>query len=304
MKSNHLRDATRGLIILAVVLIVSVSAAAQSSSAASLPPTPQTASTPRAPQTAPTLEREFFKNILRDQRAIWTSPFRWRGRDARWLAPLGVSTAALIATDRRTAGEIGEFDDQFTVSRNVSRMAAFYTTGGIVTTFYLIGRVKHDARARETGLLGAEALINGLIVSESLKAITQRPRPFGDKGRGRFFSGGNSFPSGHAIAAWSLATVVANEYRHRRVVQFGVYGLAAAASVSRYTGQKHFLSDVLVGSAIGYGIGRYVYRTHHSNDLDSLDASSASSHSKLFPLVTPSYRGRARGYGITLAWKF
>ena len=50
------------------------------------------------------LEHQFFKNILRDQKAIWTSPFHLHGSDARWLVPLGAGTAALIATDRRTAG--------------------------------------------------------------------------------------------------------------------------------------------------------------------------------------------------------
>ena len=42
---------------------------------------------------------------------------------------------------------------------------------------------------------------------------------------------------------------------------------AAAVSVSRYTGRNHFLSDVLVGSALGYGIGRR-QRQHHPRGLD------------------------------------
>ena len=85
----------------------------------------------------------------------------------------------------------------------------------------------------------------------------------------------------------------------KRLVQISAYGLAAAVSVSRYTGRNHFLSDVLVGSAIGYGIGRYVYRTHHNASMDDSDNSAglAHKHSKLWPLVAPRYAPSARVYG-------
>ena len=219
--------------------------------------------------------------------------------------PFGVSTAALIATDRRTAAEIRESDSQLTASRDISRLGAAETTGGLAAAFYLVGRARNDRRLKETGLLGAEALIDGLIVSESLKTITQRPRPLEDNGRGRFFRGGNSFPSGHAIGAWSFATVVANEYDNNRLIKFSAYGLAAAVSISRYTGERHFLSDIFVGSVIGYGVGRYVYRTHHDPNNNSGDGSTQHrTSSKLFPMIVPSYDRRAREYGINLAWSF
>jgi hypothetical protein len=83
-------------ILVTVLLIVPVNAFAQTPSSAS--PSPQA-------QPTPSLERRFFKNILRDQRDIWTSPLRLSSDDAKWLVPLGASTAALIATDRRTAGQ-------------------------------------------------------------------------------------------------------------------------------------------------------------------------------------------------------
>jgi hypothetical protein len=107
-------------------------------------------------------------------------------------------------------------------------------------------------------------------VSRALKTVSQRQRPPVDNSSGEFFDGGSSFPSGHAVNAWSLATVIAQEYgRHRPLVRVGVYGVAAAISFSRYTGRNHFLSDALVGSALGYGIGRYVYHKHHDTALDA-----------------------------------
>jgi len=254
---------------------------------------------------SPTLESQFFKNILRDQKAIWTSPFHLHGRDARWLAPLGLGTAALIATDRRTGDKIGKFHKQLNVSRYVSYAGSGYGVSSVALTFYLFGRAKHNERARETGLLGAEALIDSAIVVTVVKEIAQRRRPLAAKGRSDFFDGGSSFPSGHAIESWALATVIANEYHGHRLVQVGAYGIATAVSLSRFTGRKHYLSDVLVGSAMGYGIGRYVYRTHHRKSSASTDDEEESrSRSKLLPLIVPEYNRRAREYGVALAWNF
>jgi membrane-associated phospholipid phosphatase len=258
------------------------------------------------------LERRFFKNILSDQRAIWTAPFRVGKSDAKWLVPLGLSTAALIATDRNTAGELAEGGDHSTrlrISRDISRGGDFYVTGGIAAAFYLVGRGAKNDRARETGLLGAEALINSGILVEALKTISQRPRPPVDDASGEFFDGGKSFPSGHAISVWSLATVIALEYGHHRpLVRFGVYGLATAVSLSRYTGRNHFLSDALVGSALGYGIGRFVYLKHHDPNLvGETGQGNSPMTSKLFPSIVPHWghgQNRVREYGVSLAWNF
>jgi len=264
------------------------------------------------PQAKPnsSLEKKFFVNILRDQRAIWTSPFNLHKSDSKWLAPLGLSTLALIATDRRTSGALVEHGDNVSrlrISKNISRVGSMYSTAGIAGVLYLTGRATHNDRLRETGLLGAEALIDGSIVVSALKTASQRQRPPVDHSSGEFFDGGSSFPSGHAISAWSLATLIAQEYGHHRpLVQVGAYGLAAAVSLSRYTGRNHFLSDALVGSAIGYGIGRYVYQKHHDPELDALNEKKTNDlvRSKLFPRILPLYYPRAHVYGGTLAWNF
>ncbi len=226
------------------------------------------------PTPTPSLEKKFLLNILRDQRAIWTYPFSAHKGEAKWLAPLGVSAAILLATDRRTSGELVENGDNQTrlrVSKDISRLGALYTTGGAAAAFYFVGRATNNARARETGLLSAEALIDSAIVVNALKTASQRQRPPVD---------------------------------HTSGVRFGVYGLATAVSLSRFTGRNHFLSDVLVGSALGYGIGRYVYRQHHDRSIDGDDPTKTPGRSKLFPLITPSYNRGGHAYGVALAWTF
>jgi membrane-associated phospholipid phosphatase len=269
---------------------------------------------PRAtPSPTPKQERRFFADIVRDQRAIWTSPFHLTRGDAKWLAPLGLSTATLIASDQET-GELSDNRRRISVSKDVSFAGSVYSTGGLAAAFYLVGRATGNARARETGLLGGEALIDSGLVTTVLKNVSQRPRPTRDGAHAEFFDGGHSFPSGHAASTWALATVIANEYHDRRAVQIGAYGLAVAVSVSRYTGRNHFLSDILVGSFIGYGIGRYVYKTHHDPVLDANGADASqedeaevrrkSARSKLVPFFTPSFSRARREYGLALSWSF
>lgn len=292
----------------AFILLLTLNVSAQSSQGGTNSPV-QPQPTPQVTPT-PSLESSFVRNILRDQRAIWTAPFRAGRGDLRWIAPLGLSTAALIATDRHTAGELtegGGHSTRLRISKDISYGGSLYATGGIAAAFYLVGRAGHNARARETGLLGAEALIDGQLVAGILKVASQRPRPLVDNASGEFFDGGSSFPSGHATSAWSLATVIAYEYGQRRpLVRFGAYGLASVVSLSRYTARKHFLSDVLFGSAMGFGIGRYVYRTHHDASLDSEDGATktAGTRSRFVPFASPLYSRASRSYGLALAWSF
>src|SRR5206468_8999003 len=85
-------------------------------------------------------------------------------------------------------------------------------------------------------------------------------------GHGAFFRGGNSFPSEHSILAWSAAGVFAHEYPGPLTKLFA-YGLASAVTLTRVTSNQHFASDAFVGSALGWYIGRQVYRAHHDPGL-------------------------------------
>src|SRR5205085_11616875 len=123
----------------------------------------------QTPSPAPTstLEHDFLKNILRDQKAIWTSPLHLQRRDAKWMVPAGMGLMALITTDRITGDEMFEFNDQLKTSRAISHAGSGYTLAAVAAGFYLVGREKKNDRARETGLLSAEALADSLIVGRS-----------------------------------------------------------------------------------------------------------------------------------------
>ena len=186
--------------------------------------------------------------------------------DLIWLAPLAAATGASLATDHHTMSSVVTHDASFN-QENVNASNAMI--GGFIATpvaIYGMGYLKGDAHAQETGTLGGEALLDGLVVEQGLKLVFWRERPALDNASGLFFQGSagvdSSFPSSHSVLAWSTAAVIASEYPSRWT-QLGVYSLATGVSLTRVMGQQHFPTDVLVGSTAGWLIGRYVFRAHH-----------------------------------------
>ncbi len=213
------------------------------------------------------------KYIWQDQKAIWTSPFRTSKKNAKYWAIFGGATAALVATDRYTAKDLPNSSSQVSVSNWVSRFGSAYSLIPISAGFYFIGSGEHDDRLRETGLLCFESLIDSNLAVEAVKIITNRARPLEGNGNGNFESSPNgrwnsSFPSGHAISTWALASVVAHQYPHPRIIPILAYAFAGTVVVSRVGARKHFPGDVVAGSAMGWFIGDYVYGRRHNSDLD------------------------------------
>lgn len=225
-------------------------------------------------QHAETL-KDLPKNLLIDQKEFWTSPLRWTPRDATWLVPLTGMTAGSIALDGTMERGLPKSSRIIHRSRQLSNYGAA-GLAGLDGGFYLLGALKHNQHMEETGLLGGEAAINSLAVGSLVEQVTQRERPFAGNGDGRFWQGGTSFPSDHAAAAWSLASVIAREYPGALTKLFA-YGAASAISISRVTGREHFPSDVLIGSALGWYMGRQVYNRHHDFDLGGEQAPARSS---------------------------
>ena len=259
--------AVRLLLVGTIVGVLAIASSAQETSSPnssdsiySLPDAPQ----PVSNQDADSL-RNTPRRLLKDQKAIWTSPSRLTLRDLRWIAPLAAATGVGIATDHHTMSSVVSHDTEFNQS---SVDASNGLTGGMVAipvALYGIGLMKGNEHQRETGVLGGEALVDGLIVEEGMKLIFWRERPSQDNARGLFFKGSagldSSFPSNHSVLAWTSAAVIASEYPSKWT-QIGVYSMATGVSLTRVMGQQHFPTDVLIGSAAGWLIGNYVVRTH------------------------------------------
>ncbi len=201
-------------------------------------------------------------SFAEDQKTIWTSPFRLRAEDSNCLLPAGVGVFGLVAADNHI---MRHFVGTPLAHSNSFSNYGLATMAGGAASLYLRGIAIHDEHARETGFLAGEAAVNSVIVAESLKLAFGRARPEAANA-GRFGTGGASFPSEHALAAWSIASVVAHEYPGP-LTKLLAYGAASGISGARVAAREHFPSDVIVGGALGYLIGRYVYAAHHDREL-------------------------------------
>jgi membrane-associated phospholipid phosphatase len=240
-----------------------------------------------------------FRDLVHDQAAIWTSPLRVKPHDAIWLVPFAGATGAAFAFDEDALRQVSVTNKSLIdKSAIVSRFGSAYATFGEAGVLYLVGSLAHNDHLRETGVLGAEAVVNASLVFGALKLATNRERPDQGSGTGGFWPHGpsdysvaSSFPSGHATASWALARVISAEYPGWPT-KLCAYGFATAISASRITARRHFPSDVVVGSTLGYLIGGLVVRHHSSVDQREMSFS-------VLPLVDDTQRT----YGITLTFE-
>jgi undecaprenyl-diphosphatase len=105
--------------------------------------------------------------------------------------------------------------------------------------------------------LGAGGLAAGagIVLFKGLKKLSQRPRPCEIEPHcwarvlppDRF-----SFPSGHAMTAFSVAVAISYFYPS---LEGPLFFLAGSIAASRIVLGMHFLSDVLAGIALGLALG-------------------------------------------------
>lgn len=208
--------------------------------------------------------RELAKHFARDQVRIFQSPVRdvvQKPANVRFLVPFAIA-GALIPADRhiKPTPSTGTVN----AARKISNVDLI-RTAATVGVLYIYGIKKHNEHAYEAGFLGTESFVNSFAMKELVNVISGRLRPEEGNGHGDFFvnhSFDSSFPSGHAMFTWSMATVLADEYpsTKSRILWYAVGSTVAA---TRVVGQKHFPSDAIVGSAAGYLIGRYGFYTRH-----------------------------------------
>lgn len=213
--------------------------------------------------------RKLLPNIVGDQKKIWTFPVEAR-HNKKWIPAVGVLAVAagLIVADPHE-GAYFRGTTRFNGFNSVFTGQA--TSDGIIATpvlLYGAGLLAKDSKLKKTALLAGEAVGDSEVLTTVIKDATKRVRPAAIPANGNFsdtwfespgsvLRGHGSFPSGHTIAAFSLATVIARRYGNHRWVPFVAYGLATVVGFSRLTLSAHFVSDVFMGGALGYSVSRF-----------------------------------------------
>lgn len=114
-------------------------------------------------------------------------------------------------------------------------------------TAYALGRSLNKPCL--TSLAGdlVQAQLMAEILSQGVKFTVNRTRPDGTA---------RSFPSGHTTMSFATATVLQSHFGWK--VGLPAYAVASYVAASRVQAQRHYLSDVLFGAALGTVAGRTV----------------------------------------------
>jgi membrane-associated phospholipid phosphatase len=228
---------------------------------------------PRDERTLSTIpDKAYFKSWVTDGRDILISPYRWNGY--QWIAFSGVAvgTALIMTQDAWIQKVVLKNQNPFMDWASVNGLERFgsgvYTIPALAI-MYTVGAIAKDDKARYTALKGVEAYVFGFISAQIMKQLTHRHRPYQDNPSnpnlwdGPFMPISNSsFPSGHSTCAFAVATVIATSYSKTIWVPILCYTLAGLTAASRTYQNDHWFSDVFVGSALGYAIGRTIMFNH------------------------------------------
>jgi membrane-associated phospholipid phosphatase len=215
-------------------------------------------SAPGQAQPHPTPEHTGFGALVHDTLADFAAFPR---RKSTWvILGIGLGAAGLVhpADDYVQEHATGSkaADNFFKLGKY---LGAVYTQAGVAVGLYAIGRfvtpATRDApKTNKLSHLGFD-LMRGLIVSQTvtqgIKYAVRRDRPTGEC---------CAFPSGHASAAFTTASILERHLGYR-----GAWPTLLGASyvaLSRITDNRHFLSDVVFGSALGIATGWTVVGRH------------------------------------------
>nr|WP_255488027.1 phosphatase PAP2 family protein [Pontibacter sp. KCTC 32443] len=200
--------------------------------------------------------------VLPGQKKPFTEAQVREGSNKRYLTRAVLPAAALIGAGIYTIQDNGFFsshdarDARHEYTPNFSTKVDDYLF--FLPIAYMYGfnafssQNRHDIR-RQTGLLIAAGALTSAIVWPT-KKLTDIDRPNGDP---------TAFPSGHTAYAFTIATIVDKEFRHKSPwISVGSYTIASATGVMRVLNNEHWMADVLAGAGVGILSVNTVYWLH------------------------------------------
>lgn len=188
--------------------------------------------------------------------SFWT-PFTQAPRDfAKFFS---ADTAKILGAATAGAMVVHDWDDNWmAIAQGRFRPASSFRPGNIgggmiaqlggAFAVYGFGKATRLKPVAEVGsdLFRAQMLTQAVV--QAMKLSLQRERPDDSS---RF-----SLPSGHTAGAVATATVLQRRYGWK--IGIPAYAASAYVAASRMSANKHHLTDVMVGAAVGLAAGRTV----------------------------------------------
>jgi membrane-associated phospholipid phosphatase len=207
------------------------------------------------------------KRYVADSYAIVTAPLHWDVADWERFGGAVLLVGGLMLADEAIDREAVQNRSQFTdrVSDATTALGGAWASN-VGVAYLVVGYVTRDWDLRETGREALEAgVLTHLLDKWILKRAFGRERPLESNGETEFHPGSShdSFPSGHATQAFSLASVVAMRAKGWLVPTIA-YTAATLVAFDRMNDRVHFASDVAAGAVLGTAVGRFIVARHRA----------------------------------------
>ncbi len=211
---------------------------------------------------------EYFKSYLHTGKNIITGPAHWNKKE--WFAAGAVIAGgtllyiyddeirqSIVSLSSPTLDGISRYGFE-----PMGQIYPFVIFGG----YFVYGVMADNKKARQIALGGAQVIVFSVISTEILKHIFHRHRPNDNIPPDPYmwdgpFKGWNhtSFPSRHTTLAFATATLLQQVYKDRPWVGILGYSLAIGTGLSRIYENEHWPTDILIGAALGFAIGRSAF---------------------------------------------
>lgn len=225
----------------------------------------------------------YFILLGSDLKQEITAPFHFTGKDWKTFGEFALVEGGLFFADEPVQKYALGLRDRNAGVRDVSKYVTRF--GGAYETYVLAslgayGFIFKNEKIKTTTFLATQAYLTGGAMESLVKFISGRQRPYfydpksidaepkflGPLSSGKDINGkriNSSFPSGHTTVAFAAATVFATEYKDRPIVPIISYSAATLIGLSRITENKHWITDVVAGAALGYFTGKQVVNNYH-----------------------------------------
>ncbi len=211
----------------------------------------------------------YFHNFLRIPVQAGRELIRTDQQGLRRNLLVGGGIVAAFALDKtiRDFAQDSVYAGDNAISVFLHDVGTVYYAAPAIGLAYGVSLVTRDRKLHDTTVLSVQSLLITQVFTHASKTIVGRDRPRQSPGNPFRRGGGDAFFSGHASGTWSVATVVAQRYPRTKWLS---YGLATAVAAARIYEDAHWTSDVLVGSIVGYGIGRLTVRLNRNPEANQL----------------------------------
>jgi membrane-associated phospholipid phosphatase len=215
------------------------------------------------------LDKSYLVSYWSDLKYAISRPAHWKGKDWRNFSIFLGVTAATMAAD----WEIRKFvlgNQVSGVGETASVVEPFGNLYGVYLfpVMYVAGLATKEKRMQSVALGGVKSLAISTFIYASTKLIIRRGRP--DKSESSFDYGApfthksyTSSPSGHSNTIFTVATALALEYRETKWVPIVAYTIAGLTAMSRIYQNRHWTSDVVLGSALGHFVTKAVWKNNN-----------------------------------------